>query len=391
MAPSEDIPGDIANRVQTSLNGTPYAVSSLKPLAGGLSNFTYHAALLRALEDGSTDVLVKHGEAYMAKFPENPITTDRCDVEAACLKELATVEVCSGESSTAKVTIRAPRCYHYDFSTKTQVQEYLPHVVTLKTHCMRNLQTPAGENAQRDYRLLGKSLAEYIQRAHVLMARAMGDQAGEGSNAHDAATLRQAITSNSEMQKLVHTINYDWLMDRVKQFPEILSDAKGIFVQVKEQALGEIQGGSGSLSVINGDFGPHNVLISDAPVESGCENRLFVVDWENAQFGVEGMDHGYMLGELYSIWLKGADVGLWMFQGYAEGLGPMSEDKAWRIALQTGVYIVSLSTAIPGWSSSAQLEDVARKGRDIIVNAWNKERAWFDGGELACLFGNVTG
>ncbi|KAF6815315.1 phosphotransferase enzyme family protein [Colletotrichum sojae] len=389
MAPSEDIPGDVANSIRTSLAGTPYAVSSLEPLAGGLSNFTYRAALTRGLEDGSTDVLVKHGEAYMAKFPENPITTDRCDVEAACLKELAAVEVCSGESSTAKFTVRAPKCYHYDFSTKTQVQEYLPRVVTLKTHCMKTLQTPAGENGQRDYCLLGKSLAEYIQRAHVLMARAMRVQAGEGSDENDATALRRVITHNSEMQKLVHAINYDWLIDRVKQFPEILSDAKDVFVQVKEQALGEIQGGSGNLSVINGDFGPHNVLISDTPAEAGSETRLFVVDWENAQFGVEGMDHGYMLGELYSIWLKGADVGLWMFQGYAEGLGPMSEDKAWRIALQTGIYIVSLSTAIPGWSSSAQVEDVARKGRDIIVMAWNKERAWFDGSELACLFRNV--
>lgn len=132
------------------------------------------------------------------------------------------------------------------------------------------------------------------------------------------------------------------------------------------------------------------MLISDAPVEAGCETRLFVVDWENAQFGVEGMDHGYMLGELYSLWLKGADVGLWMFQGYAEGLGSMSEDAALRIALQMGIYLVSLSTAIPGWSSSAQIEEVARKGRDIIVNAWNKERAWFDGGELSCLFRDVT-
>lgn len=131
------------------------------------------------------------------------------------------------------------------------------------------------------------------------------------------------------------------------------------------------------------------MLISDAPVEAGRETRVFVVDWENSQFGVEGMDHGQMLGELYSIWLKGAQVGLWMFQGYVEGLGSMSEDTAWRIALQVGVYLLSLSTAIPGWSSPAQIESVARKGKDIIVNAWNKDRAWFEGGELACLFKDV--
>lgn len=280
MAPPEDTPDDFRDRIQTSLTGTPYDVSSLEPLNGGLSNFTYRAALLRDLEDGSTDVLVKHAEPYMAKFPANPITTDRCvsinitrcseiknanflkDVEAACLKELSSVEVCSGTSSTAKFTVRAPRCYHYDFSTKTQVQEFLPGVVGLKAHCMSTIQTPAAENGQHDYHLLGKSLAEYILRAQALMTRTIEDQAGEVSDDRDTTALHGTVTKGSEIQKLVHTINYDWLFDRIEQFPEMLSDARDVFVQVKEHALGEIQGRSGNLSVINGDFGPHKYVFA---------------------------------------------------------------------------------------------------------------------------------
>lgn len=60
------------------LNNTRYAASSLEPLIGGQANFTYRAKLLNPLEDGTTDVVVKHGEPYMARHPVNEITTHRC-------------------------------------------------------------------------------------------------------------------------------------------------------------------------------------------------------------------------------------------------------------------------------------------------------------------------
>lgn len=81
------------------------------------------------------------------------------------------------------------------------------------------------------------------------------------------------------------------------------------------------------------------------------------------------LDHGEMIGELYASWLhKKIDVGLWMMQGYVEGLGEQTEPAVWRNAVQAGVHLLSFST-IAGWGTPDQIEDVARLAKDIIVNA----------------------
>ena len=64
---------EIDARVETSLEGTEYASTGVKKLAGGSVNYVYHAPLLTPLSDGTTDVLVKHGETHMARKPEFPL------------------------------------------------------------------------------------------------------------------------------------------------------------------------------------------------------------------------------------------------------------------------------------------------------------------------------
>lgn len=118
---------------------------------------------------------------------------------------------------------------------------------------------------------------------------------------------------------------------------------------------------------------------------------LFIVDWENAQLGVPCLDGGEMIGELYALYLcKKIDAGLWMIQGYAEGLGQWTESSAWRLTIQVGVHLLAFGTITPGMGTTVQIDDVAQMGRDIIVNAWRRNREWFDRGDLACLFTNAT-
>jgi hypothetical protein len=69
---------EIKSEIFQWLKGTRYASTSLVPLSGGSANFIYRAGLSTPLEDGTTDVLVKHGEGYMAVAPANRISTDRC-------------------------------------------------------------------------------------------------------------------------------------------------------------------------------------------------------------------------------------------------------------------------------------------------------------------------
>lgn len=134
----------------------------------------------------------------------------------------------------------------------------------------------------------------------------------------------------------------------------------------------------------------YSVLLEDAPLEGEKETAIFVVDWEMAHLGVPALDHGEMIGEMYALWLyKKIDAGLWMMQGYAEGLGEQTESRAWRTILQVGIHLLSFGTIAPGWGTSEQIEQVAKLGKEIIVNSWTKDSEWILNSELACLFAHV--
>lgn len=129
------------------------------------------------------------------------------------------------------------------------------------------------------------------------------------------------------------------------------------------------------------------MLLPDAPFQDSVEVPVFVVDWEMAQLGVRNLDVGQMMAELYELWLyKKIQAGLWIMQGFSEGYGPVSENFAFRTAVQMGAHLVCFGTSVPGWGTPAQVEETAHAGRELVVNAWQKKRAWFDGGELAFLF-----
>jgi len=401
---------EIKSEIFEWLKGTKYVSISLEPLSGGNANFIYRAQLSTPLEDGMTNVLIKHGEGYMAVAPANKISIDRCvrpwrlfaeinwltsclkQIEAECLRELGDFCVTSDEADLFKYIIRMPKCYLYDDATHTQIQEYLPHGINLKTYILENFPSSTPKSLRPQCHQLGKALAQYVA----------------GLNDKTDPKLYAELKRNKEMQNLKHMINYDWLIERIDQFPTILEEAREVFVNVKKQALEESKRSPEDLAPVHGDLWPgkwvpallqnslvknakhrYSILIPNAPIQEGIEIPIFVIDWEQAQLGVPALDHGEMIGELYSFWLyKKIDAGLWMMQGYAEGLGEQSETAVWRNAIQVGVHLLAFST-IAGWGTPDQIEDVARLARDIIVNGMAKNLGWFEKSELACLFTQV--
>lgn len=128
-------------------------------------------------------------------------------------------------------------------------------------------------------------------------------------------------------------------------------------------------------------------MIGDVPIREGTEIPLFVIDWEMAQLGSRSLDFGQMLAEMYAIWLyRKVDAGLWLVQGFSEGLALQDEKVAFRVAAQVGCHLVAFDSNIPDWGTPEQQRECARIGRDLIVHGRQGDREWFDQSELAGLF-----
>ncbi|KAJ5624873.1 hypothetical protein N7510_001182 [Penicillium lagena] len=361
------------------LRDTPYACSSLETLSGGSSNFVFRARLFRSLREGTRDVVIKHGEGHMAVAPESKISIDRIQIETECLRLLASFQFTLHHERALQFIIKTPRCYLYHERTNNQILEYIPGAINLKQYSLKNFLSPTAESLRSKCHWLGKALAQYITAFHNGVPQGLKER-------KFLATLQL----NQDMQNLKHMINYDWLLQRIEDFPHILNGARDIFVQVKEMAQKELENSSPRLVPIHGDFWTGNVLLEDVPLDGEKETAIFVVDWEMAQLGVPALDHGEMIGEMYALWLyKQIDAGLWMMQGYAEGLGEQTESRAWRTILQVGCHLLSFGTISPGWGTSEQIEKVATLGKEIIVNSWRKDYEWIHNSELACLFAHV--
>ncbi|KAI0851798.1 kinase-like domain-containing protein [Daldinia vernicosa] len=365
---------EITSKVLESLKGTPYEASSLDVLSGGTANFIYRASLIQPLEDGTQQVAVKHSEDYIATSPGFKLTLSRCRIEEECLKALSAFPIVgrADENDPYNFIVRTPRLYHFDETNNTQVQEYLQNGIDLKMHTLTVVSGADLETTKHQSLQLGKALGRWLKGFHNWAAQ--------------QPELRQAVAANKELQQLKHTINFSWLLDRAKQFPNVLGSAEDIFEEVGKMAAAELEDDN-QLQVIHGDFWTGNILLPKAQIQEGADVPMFVIDWEMSQIGKPNLDVGQMLAELYELKLyKDKPAGLFMAQGFVEGYGPVSEDFAFRTAIQVGAHLVSFGMVVPGWGSAEQVEECGRLGRDMITRAWEKDRQWFEESDFGWLF-----
>jgi len=98
-----------------------------------------------------------------------------------------------------------------------------------------------------------------------------------------------------------------------------------------------------------------------------------------------------MIGDLYERkHFAGIDSGLWSIQGFITGCGALSDEMAFRIAIHAGVHLICWyirrDPTAPFMQPLKQIQDAIRIGTDFIVKGWKRDRTWFEGSELACLF-----
>lgn len=68
-----------------TLAGTRYACTDLAPLSGGVGNFVYKGRLREPLDDGTADVVVKHGEPFAAQWSALKLPMYRCVRQSSLL------------------------------------------------------------------------------------------------------------------------------------------------------------------------------------------------------------------------------------------------------------------------------------------------------------------
>ncbi|RYP73057.1 hypothetical protein DL769_004294 [Monosporascus sp. CRB-8-3] len=357
---------DVGTKVLKTLENTPFASSSLKQLSGGTANYIYRATLVAPLQDGTTEVLLKHGEDYVKDNPDFKLTLLRCHVEEESLKSLSDLAVIgkTDPGDEFRYTVKTPKVFHFDEGSNIQILEYLAQGIDLKTYVLNTYPAHTHESLRPQCYQLGKALGRWLRSFHGWSAQQPG--------------LRQTVSKSKEIQQLKHMINFGWLQQRVEQYPAVLGHARPVFEEVRNMAALELEN-EDELQIIHGDFWTGNILIPNAPIQSDSEIPVFVIDWEMAQLGVPSLDLGQMIAELYELWLyKSIDAGLWIIQGLTEAYEIVSADFAFRIAIQVGTHLISFGTFVQGWGSPEQVESVARTGRDLVVHAWKQDRAWIE-------------
>lgn len=355
---------DISTKVQASLANGPYACSSLEKLSGGTANFVYRGVLRTPLEDGAHTVVIKHTEPYVASNPAFKLTSTRCEFEESILSALQTL----APSTYSNITIQTPRMYYFSSETNTQIYSDLPASTELKTYALTHTLT----NAQCSR--LGHSLGIWAKTFHVW------------AQAPEQEKLRETIKGNVAMKELKFQVNYQTLVATVDRFPEILENSKSVFESVRDDVRSTLDTHEGVL--IHGDFWSGNVLLPNSPLSDEEHTlKMFIIDWELTHLSSVAFDLGQMIAELFELkHFKDIDAGVWLIESFMAGYGTIEDDLAFKTAIHLGTHLICWGSRVAGWGTEEQIKDVVRIGKEFVVSGWEKDRRFFDGTVLRCLF-----
>ncbi|KAJ3128125.1 hypothetical protein HK100_009360 [Physocladia obscura] len=280
-------------------------------------------------------------------------------------------------------TVKIPHLYLFNVQTNTQVIEDIPGVVDLKTTFVS---PTANVIFCRSYATsIGHDLGSWLRSFH------------SWTLAPSQAELRAEIGDNGHMRKLKYLITYDSFIKVLEQFPDILGNHRKTLEDVKDCATKEFkipasENQGEEWGYIHGDFWTGNVLHPEI-YQPEAETGLFIVDWEFAQFGHKAYDIGQMIGDLYERkHFLGVDGALWAIDSFIEGYGPLGEEMAFRVAIHTGVQLITWVTRGPplhmrqAWATRERVVSLLNIGLIFILKGWGKDKEWFKSSVLAGLF-----
>ncbi|TVY43400.1 hypothetical protein LOCC1_G003933 [Lachnellula occidentalis] len=394
-------------QISLELSKTPFACKSLTQLTNGTTNFVFRAVLthplpLDALDGGAGNaestttaaaatstktVIIKHSTAFAALNKDLPIDVSRCVVEESMLNALFTW---NSQNTTSTFRIKIPRLHLFirGTDTNTQVLEDIHGAVDLKALLISPSLT-ANSNLSHSHAMsIGRALGSWLRDYHAWVST------------RSQADLRAEIEANEPMRKLKYCISYNSFIEVIQRFPEIsctefdkkiLKDAKDMAMEEFDRKATAEEGEE--WGIIHGDFWTGNVLlVLPERQQAEEETDLFIVDWEFTQFGHRAYDIGQMIGDLLERkHFMQIDAAVWVLEGFIDGYGAVSEDMAFRIAVHTGVQLITWVTRgpplhmRPAWATRERVVSIVELGITFILKGWNKDMEWLKSSVLAGL------
>ncbi|KAM0523079.1 hypothetical protein ACHAPE_001571 [Trichoderma viride] len=382
--PSEEEGKTFVQQILKELAHTAYACSNLTKLSGGTANFLYRGTLLKPL-DGDADtkaaqtVVVKHSTSYVAVNRNFPLDVTRCLFEESMLHALD--GVCyTVTTPNGPAVVTTPRLYMFDRDTYTQVHEDFRDATDLITILRSaNVDQILPESSRQS---VGYALGSWLRFFH------------KWASEPAQATLRERVGPNKGMRQLKCLITYDSFIEILERHPETIEGYKETLEAVRTAMKYEFERppteGDEIRGLIHGDFWAGNSW-QGAQKSIQDPHKLFIIDWENAQFGHRAVDIGGMLADLYERkHFRNIDGSIPIIEGFIQGYGPISEELAFSAAIHAGVHLICwyyrrnrndpLPFPLPKVLAALTL------GRDFILRGWAKDKKWFEGSVLAPLF-----
>ncbi|KAE8381228.1 kinase-like domain-containing protein [Aspergillus bertholletiae] len=350
---------DIEAEIIKTLSQTQYACSDIKRISGGYINFTYRGHVLCPLSDGSTSVIIKHGEEYSPEIQNISVSTIRCEAEHSMIQRIN--RTCLQHVVYSNASVRVPHVYQFFPECNTQVMEDFKDSKSLRA-ALRFLSMSSAAS-------IGQGLGEWLASFHS-WARAQGDTG-----------LPTVIRGNSELydmqvRYICHEILRECESERVSQY-------------CREKLLGLDKEDVG---VVHGDFTSRNILIQNFHVKDSQPINLAIVDWEVCHYGNQSRDVAGFIASIYMAHhFDDVDVADRMLQAFIQGYGLLSEEQAFRIVVETGICFFLWHVYTDGKQTEKQVKDLLQLAHCLLVKGCEKDWEWIEHSFLGCLLAGAAG
>lgn len=114
--------------------------------------------------------------------------------------------------------------------------------------------------------------------------------------------------------------------------------------------------------------------------------KMYVIDWELTHITSTAFDLGQMIGDLFETrHFKEIVAADWLIEGFMAGYGDLDDATAFRTAIQVGAHLICWGSR-SSKGTPEQTEAAMRIGKDFVVRGWEKDKSFFNGTVLRCLF-----